>query len=286
MPKSRLLVVVLALLALFVAPSLASAAEPAQWTVNTATGAPLPAVDYQLVNTGGGSRIGYQDRTGVDLGWTSSGGNFQFIRAGAQPGVRDHRAFKPEEAVALYNTKTKRYLAYGSQTFGINLDWSSAPQFQWKVRQAGPRFTLYNTVAHDYVVYGSRTWGINLVWAGLPNAEDGYKQKSVVLTTAHTFFDGFQQFSGATGQDQFDLLLKVQNAGGVPLNFLKCNVELSCSLTNAVWFTLAPGATMTAAQMQTAFGTATPKVPRNLSAWIKDPNPVTQTYLNITYIDR
>ena len=285
--RARLLVVCVALLALAVVPAAASAANPLQWTVNNNAGRQLSAgTEYELVNVGGGSRIGYQSRTGVDLGWTSSGGNFEFRRGNP----RDHRSIRPDEPMAIYNTKTRKYLVYASQTFGINLDWSSSPLYQWKITQSGSRFSLYNTVIRDYVVYGSRLWGINLVWAGLTGQGDGIKQMSVPMTFSSFSWvhdgDLLRQFAGKPGLDRQDVLTKVQNAGGEPLYFIKCNIELSCTLTNATVYTLAPGATMTPDQMKTAFGTENPQVPESIRMYIKDPSPVTQTYLNISYIDR
>ena len=284
--RTRLPLVFLALLALALIPATASAAGPLQWTVNNNVGPVQAGTEYELVNLGGGSRIGYQSRTGADLGWTTSGGNFEFRRGNP----RDHRSIRADEPMAIYNTRMKKYLAYGSQTFGINLEWSSSPLYQWKVEQSGSRFSLYNTVTRDYVVYGRRSFGINLVWAGLTGAGDGIKQMSVPMTYDFTSWNHngavYRQFRGATGLDDQDLLMKVQNAGGQPLNFIKCDVNLSCTLTNAVMFSLAPGATMTADQMKAAFGTENPRVPATLSTWIKDPSTVTQTYLNISYIDR
>jgi hypothetical protein len=286
MSRSRLLFVCLALLVPALAPAAASAAEPIQWTVNNNVGPVKAATEYELVNVGGGSRIGYESRTGVDLAWTSSGGNFEFRRGNP----RDHRSLRPDEPVAIYNTKTKRYLYYSSQSFGINLDWSSSPMYQWKIQQSGSRFSLYNTATRDYVVYGTRTWGINLVWAGMTGAGDGIKQLSVSLTYAGTswWHDGayYRLFGGATGLDDRDLMRTVQNASGDTQNFIKCDVNGSCTLTNAVMFGLAPGATMSAEQMKTAYGTDNPKVPAKLYTWIKDPSPITQTYMNISYIDR
>jgi hypothetical protein len=277
---TRILTVILALLALAVVPSVASAAQPQQWTVNGNPGTLNAATEYQLFNQTGG-RIGYQDRTGVDLGWTSSGGNFEFMRGNP----RDHRRITADEPVALYNTKTKKYLAYSNQTFGINLDWTSTPTFEWKVEQ-GRRFSLYNLRIHDYVVYGSRTFGINLVWAGLTNQGEGQRTASIPLDKEGLIWTGYQGFRGASGVDgKNDSLLKVQNASADTIYFLTARTEDSWG-GNPADIKLEPGQTMTASQMQAAFKSATPKLHQFMEAFVKQPTSVTRTYLNITYVDR
>jgi hypothetical protein len=278
---TRILTVILALLALAVVPSAASAAQPQQWTFNNYNGPLTAATDYELVNLTGG-RIGYKDRTGVDLAWTTSGGNFRFMRGNPN----DHRRITGTEPLAIYNTKTKKYLVYGSQTFGINLDWSSTPTFEWKVDQAGQRFSLYNLRSHDYVVYGSRTFGINLVWAGLTNQGEGQRTASIPLDKEGLIWTGYQGFRGKSGVDgKNDTLLKVQNASADTMYFLTARTEDSWT-GNPADIKLDPGQTMTASQMQAAFKSTTPKLHDFMEAFIKLPTSVTRTYLNITYVDR
>jgi opacity protein-like surface antigen len=283
----RPLVVLVAMLALILAAasSAAAAPNPQQWTVNNNVGPVKGNVEYELVNQTNHSRIGYDSRTGVDLGWTSQGGNFELRRANE----RDHRAARPGETFALYNTKTRRYVVYGKQTFGINLDFTSSPVYEWKVSQARGAFSLYNTRARDYVVYGKRTWGINLVWAGLTGEGDGLTKKTVELPRANLIWTGFRNFRGPTGVSQgdhlFDTLVSIQNASADTLYF-QAGDEDGTSWGRPDAVTLAPRATMTAAQMKVVFGKEAPKMQVFLDAYIKEPTPVTVTHLNITYIDR
>src|SRR5215216_6602228 len=97
------------------APAASQAAVPdaaLQWEARGA-GSVQTATVYNLFNTKNNSRIGYDNRTfGVDLGWVSDGGQFEFRRDAGN--VRDHRhtPISETENVSIYNTKTRRYLKY------------------------------------------------------------------------------------------------------------------------------------------------------------------------------
>ena len=280
MSRTRILTVLLALVALAALPSAASAADPHQWTVNNAGGPINAATDYQLANLTGGV-IGYKDRTGVDLGWTTTGGNWQFQRGNP----RDHRRITADEPLALYNTKTKKYLVNADQTFGIDLAWSGVPYYQWKVEQTGSRFSLYNLREHDYVNYGERTWGINLVWAGLKGAGDGLKTASVGLDRDGLVWTGYRAYKVDTPGDRLDTLIKLKNVSSDTLYFLTANSSGGAG-GDPGDIELDPGRTLSADQMKRAFGSETPSMDRFFHAFIKEPTPVTRTYVSLTYVDR
>lgn len=87
-----------------------------------------------------------------DVGWVGqSGGHFEFRR----PNIRDHRTVSPFENLALYNTKSRKYLigrttmyqAHGDHDYQI---WSSSPSYEWQVLdRQGADFALINTNKRD-----------------------------------------------------------------------------------------------------------------------------------------
>jgi hypothetical protein len=171
MRLTRLTTFFLTLLVALVIPGSAFGAERLQWSItpHTPLVGPEAGRTVNLSNdTAGG--LGYGRRlVGVDLVW-GGGAQWQFRRTNP----RDHRSIAPTENVALYNTRTRRYLNYGRQRFGINLVWSATPRYQWRValgeiRTPGPtqgnvRFHVYNAAAGSYLVYLKRRFGINLAW--------------------------------------------------------------------------------------------------------------------------
>lgn len=78
---------------------------------------------------------------------------------------------KYQDAFALY-VNGHGYLKYESRSYGINLNWSTTPVYEWKFinnQDVGPIQSnvatgLYNITANDFVVYASRDYGINLKW--------------------------------------------------------------------------------------------------------------------------
>jgi hypothetical protein len=164
----RVTTVVLALLAGLVLPGSASALpSQMQWsaTPSEAVAQPNASQSYALGHSVGGGLISGNRNFGVDLEWGGRRPEWQFRRANP----RDHRGIPPTERMALYSTRTRRYLAYGRQTFGINLVWSATPKYEWQIQTPGPVvnnivLSLYNTTAGSYLVYTRRTVGINLGW--------------------------------------------------------------------------------------------------------------------------
>jgi hypothetical protein len=279
MTARRLLTMLFALLALAVVPATASA-EIHQWAVNWNEGNTLNAsTEYELVNLTGG-RIGYQDRTGADVGWTASGGNFEFRR-----GNRDHRStpLKATEPVAIYNTATKKYLVNEWQPVGINLDWSSTPKYEWRVEtwRTGQRstFSLYNTNARDYVVYGKRTFGINLDWEG-----GGLAHTTFRLTHGtYQYPKGYFLYQGATSLDAKDTVKVLKNFSQYPVRFFRQGEDYLGS-GQVPDVSVAPGAQMTEAQMKLVFGSATPRM-TGIRAYTTASVPATEIALRVSYVD-
>ncbi len=125
-----------------------------------------------LVNTDIEQNLKYGERTwGVNLTW----GNSSLWRVEAQGGPHLMKG----QAVAL-KVWGGGWLKYGNQTFGVDLQLSATPVYEWyaiglkndpsKRTWAGSSltdggsFALWNSSAHLYLVPGYQTWGIGLQW--------------------------------------------------------------------------------------------------------------------------
>ncbi len=114
---------------------------------------------------------------GINLDWVFDGSKsiVKFISASGSPTI----ASGAPVAIYVSGYDTNRsggYLYYKDREYGINLEFSSSPQFQWIVypgnlgMQTGNRFNparvqLHNTVAGSAVTYCKREYGINWKWA-------------------------------------------------------------------------------------------------------------------------
>lgn len=101
---------------------------------------------------------------GVDLDWTENGALWKVEAQGGPNLMRG-------QAVAL-RVWGGGWLKYGNQTWGVDLQLSDTPSYEWYVLGGTPGspildgapFALWNSAAHDYLVYGDETWGVNLNW--------------------------------------------------------------------------------------------------------------------------
>ncbi|HMG66205.1 MAG TPA: hypothetical protein VK588_00920, partial [Chitinophagaceae bacterium] len=90
------------------------------------------------------------------------------------------------------------YLKYQQSIWGINLDYSTTPVFEWKFRDNsfGPQqpknvnshdiLSLFNTYNEGYMLYGERDYGPNLNWSDKPSTviakESPYNTGGLLLT--------------------------------------------------------------------------------------------------------
>ncbi|HST39852.1 MAG TPA: hypothetical protein VLK58_10110 [Conexibacter sp.] len=279
-------------------PSAAGAAvsrtDAKQWSLGTR--APSVNVGYSFKNLINNSYVRYGSRTfGINLVWGSSSSQWSFMPSPPRPNVRDHRKrpMVPGETVAIYNSSNRTYLHYGSQTWGINLKWSKTPVYQWRVETdpATGYTSLYNSSAGDYVVYGERPQGINLRWLkDVRRTESqtgvGSLHDATVTMTAQPVVQGFVPFLGRYGGGvNFNAVLtKVSNpAGGAPLAFVKPGFSTQqCGSPSAVT-TLAPGATMTADQLRTLYGSTRPSLRQQIAFLACASTSASSVFLNIQW---
>jgi len=290
MTRNRICAVLLGVLALIALPAVAVAAPPAakQWSVDK-TDQINNETEYVLYNLG--SQLGYENRTfGVDLGRGARGGFFAFLRQ-APSGKRDRRVgpIAGDDKVAIFNTKTLRYLMfYARGDVKAELEWSNTPVYEWRLQDqsaSGGRvhFALFNTRVKKYLIYKVQNYGINLGWLVDTSPQP---QSFSLAMTAQQITNGWVPYLGTFGQNLKGNLISVQNASEkATLLFVKRGQStINCSDPNAT-VRVAPRGMMTADQMKLLYGSATPRLPIKFLACLTTPTPqsISLTFLNITY---
>ena len=263
----------------------ASAAK--EWNVNN-TSQISYGEPYELYDKT--SQIGYGERTfGVNLDWVGhSGGTFEFRRQ-APANTTDHRKgpIGPTENVSIYNSKSQKYLVY--QIRGdteAELGWSGAPSYEWQIQAQTPSsgrvyFALYNTKVKKYLVYQVKNYGINLGWLSGPGGET---RSFSVAMSAQQVVNGWVPYLGSMAGPGH--LLSVQNASQTAtLLFIKPGKSTTDCSDPMATVAVGPRASMTADQMKTLYGSASPPLPVNFLACLTTPTPasISLTFLNITY---
>jgi hypothetical protein len=164
-----------ALVALAMAFAPSAHASAYQWTLDMPTTKPMTNYPFALYNEVQNDYVAYKDRgdwncTGINLGWTNTKQNqWRFRRQSGATGVLVYG-----ERLALLNTHPDAgYIHYEWRLCGINLKWTSGPDYEWVVR-GGPAGTpvnyesdnaLYNVTEKDDLVYAWRPgYVINLRW--------------------------------------------------------------------------------------------------------------------------
>jgi hypothetical protein len=204
------------------------------------------------------------EKFGVDLVWDENPALWK-IEAQGGPHVMEG------QAVAL-RVWGGGWLAYGTETWGVDLVLSSTPVYQWYVLASTPgtpiedTFALWNSAAKGYLITRHQTWGVDLDW-DTPAGSTPTLQSASVWMTAQPPVQGFVPFLGyfGGGPGNTSVLTQVsESVEGAKLFFIKPGHQSSeCGDLSAV-ITLAPGATMTVAQMQTIWGSATPSLSQRL----------------------
>jgi hypothetical protein len=97
---------------------------------------------------------GFRDTTGFG----NDGGLWVFKRE-QQRNVRDHRSIREEEFLAIYNTKTRRYLEMGGDQGGWPV-WSDRPRYVWMLkgikltgegRSRATRFAIFSVEQRNFL---------------------------------------------------------------------------------------------------------------------------------------
>lgn len=132
---------------------------PMQWEIRNTT-AVMPEQEYAIFNLRRGeldlsSKLTFKENSTRDrTGWGQNGGDFIFKRDTASTTVRDHRGLRDSEFVAIFNTKTNRYL----YSDGL---WQGKPAYIWMVKKitkvgegasAKTPFALFNSAQRKWLM--------------------------------------------------------------------------------------------------------------------------------------
>jgi hypothetical protein len=118
----------------------------------------------------------YEKQTfGINLGWTDDAtpqtalkvARWFFARRGEDVG-----AVRYGETVALGNGGDPSFAHYEDRTVGINLGWSEAPVFEWRILGGKPGepvktnapVALFNAKADEFLIYFDRDVGGDIGW--------------------------------------------------------------------------------------------------------------------------
>jgi len=269
------------------AVSVAAPSAARQWSVEN-TYQIKSETDYVLYNRG--IQLGYENRTfGVDLGRGAKGGFFAFVRQ-APSGERDRRRvpIAGNDSVAIFNTKTLRYLMfYARGDNKAELEWSNTPVYEWQLQnQSAPsgrvHFALFNSRVKKYLVYKVQRYGINLGWFVEPPPQP-LRLRFPIHPRVIT--NGWVPYDSTFGQGIKGKVISVQNADQKALEFVK-PVQLTNNCSESILrVRVAPGGKLTADQMKLLYGSATPRTPISFFACIRMPTQsIYATFLYVTYM--
>lgn len=90
------------------------------------------------------------------------------------------RPLRYGDRVAIGNGDNPSYIRYAHQTWGINLDYSRAPRYEWKLLggkvgtqvRSGDWLAIYNTVTRQPLISFDRNVGADLGWPDSERWED------------------------------------------------------------------------------------------------------------------
>ena len=112
---------------------------------------------------------------GINLGWTDDASPATALRVSrwffTSPSD-DPSPIRYGQSMALGYGTSPSYIHYAERTFGVNLDWSATPRFEWKLLggtigqevRSGDWLALFNQTAGDCLIYFDRTVGGDIGW--------------------------------------------------------------------------------------------------------------------------
>ncbi len=149
--------------------------------------------NYNLKNLQTRRFLQWEHQTvGINLGWTDDA-TVQTAKKVARwfltRSTTDRTPLRYGELLGLGNGGNPSFIRYSKRTFGINLDWSNTPVFEWKILggpigqpvNSGKWLALYNQKAGDCLIHFDRTVGGDIGW---PGSQTWFDQLGDVLTKA------------------------------------------------------------------------------------------------------
>jgi hypothetical protein len=111
---------------------------------------------------------------GINLGWTDDASPATAKRVSRWFFTRKDTThpIRYGDRIALGYGGSPSYIYYAHRTFGINLDWSHTPRFEWKLLggkigkpvRSGDWLAIYNTETKQPLIYFDRTVGGDIGW--------------------------------------------------------------------------------------------------------------------------
>ncbi len=126
---------------------------------------------------------------GINLGWTddASPRTAEAVSRWFFTRPDTTRPLRYGDRIAIGNGANPSYIRYANRTFGINLDWSRTPRYEWKLLggkigtqvRSGDWLAIYNTVTRQPLISFDRTVGADIGW---PDSETwGEQVRDAVL---------------------------------------------------------------------------------------------------------
>lgn len=254
-----------------------------QWSVHVAN--PETNTDYRLFNSARGAVVSYLARTDVpkSLKWDATGPNeWSFIRSPSS------------NYLAIYNKTAGKYLVANSSSV---VGWAYVAKYEWSwSATVDNRIALFNTTRGDYLVsdvhsvpFGQVNWHTRSIPVPVEPEEPVSEIKTAsVRMNAQQVVQGYVPFLGSYGGvGNNDTLIEVNNpqAHNVPLFFVKPGYSTSQCAQPAATIPLPPGASLTASQMTTLWGSAAPSlgIKRNFLACAATTHEA--VFVNVKYRD-
>jgi hypothetical protein len=170
-----------------------SLTKPARWVMKTGSGEIASGKVHKLCNDQTGECLGWKKNpagTGINLSWFPEPEDKQ-----ARLVKKGGGKIKYGDTIALFVGKTDdSYLCYASRPFGINLEWSTSPCYEWKIGggavgqdvKVGDSFTIRSLKENDEMVRCARKntgfQGAWLKWEKTcSDAELVYTNKAILL---------------------------------------------------------------------------------------------------------
>jgi hypothetical protein len=276
------------------------ATEAKQWTIDRTEA--VANTPYRFTNLYNNSALAYRATDpGLHLYWSPIsgivyGGTWQL----RNENFRDHRTrpIASGQKVSIFSPypkyktprgeRTGSYLVYSSGSSTSQLKWQTAPDnaAEWIVAidPATKHASLYNTRKADFLVFDRAN---KVGWLS-KQAGQGTVHDASVTMSAQPVTQGFLPFLGYFGGGvNFNAVLtEVRSASGNGhLSFVKPGHSTQeCGNASAV-IGLAPGAALTAAQMTTLYGSATPSLQNRIAFLACAATNASAVFLNIKYRD-
>ena len=170
------------------------------------------------------------------------------------------------------------------------------PQYEWLVTELGGHIALFNAVQGDYLVYAKRRYGINLRWREDVNRRFFGEQTTTVPLPEQSLFTDFPHYYrarfGAAIKGIVRNLKFVTTTPETPEDFLGTAMFLKRGRRPSECVTPNPdavvgvglGRTLTAAELKTLVGSATPRLPVTFRACLGLGPPIEFMHLRVTYL--